>query len=234
VAIVTGGTRGIGKAIADQLSQLDCHVIYTGTKPQRFSSKARQEYWSLDLSDDQSTDVFCRKLHQLPGVDILVNNAGINIIEPVDEISVDHWDKIIKINLTAPMRLMKEAAKIMKRDRKGGRILNISSIFGLVSKEKRCAYSASKAGLIGLTRAAALDLAANNILVNALCPGFILTDLTKGILTQKEIKQLSKEIPLGRLAQATEVSQAAIFLCSELNTYITGQAVVVDGGATIR
>jgi 3-oxoacyl-[acyl-carrier protein] reductase len=110
--------------------------------------------------------------------------------------------------------------------------VNVSSIFGLVSRSKRDSYSASKAGLIGLTRAAALDLAPYGILVNALCPGFTLTDLTRSILSKDEMKRLSSEIPLGRFAREEEIAASAVFLCSDLNTYITGQAIAVDGGFT--
>ena len=233
VALVTGGTRGIGKAIVQLLTQQGCRVIYTGTKRNSPSHPATQ-YWPLDLADDASIAEFLKRLKKVPQIDILVNNAGINIIEPIDALDADHWEKIIKVNLTGSMLLMKEAARIMKKNKRGGRILNISSIFGLVSKAKRNAYSASKAGLIGLTRASALDLAADRIMVNALCPGFVLTDMTKHILSPKEIRVLSAEIPLGRFGREMEIAKTALFLCSDWNTYITGQTVVVDGGFMIQ
>lgn len=234
VAIVTGATKGIGKAIADMLAQGGCHVIYTGTKDKKSSSHSKGEYWTLDLSDDDSVAVFLGKVGKLKRVDILVNNAGINKIEPIDEVTDSAWERILKINLTGTMKLMRDAVKVMKKNRRGGKILNISSIFGITSREKRNSYSASKAGMIGLTRASALDLAPFNILVNALCPGFVLTNLTKSILSARDIKELSSEIPLGRFGREEEIAKAAVFLCSDLNTYITGQSVIVDGGYTIK
>jgi 3-oxoacyl-[acyl-carrier protein] reductase len=122
----------------------------------------------------------------------------------------------------------------MKGQKTGGKILNISSIFGVVSKEKRNAYSASKTGLIGLTRSSALDLAQYNILVNALCPGFTMTELTKSVLSKADMDKLRADVPLQRFAEVDEIARAGLFLCSDQNTYITGQTLVVDGGFTIR
>jgi len=186
------------------------------------------------LSDKTSTEKFISRLRKIPKIDILINNAGINVIEPIDELNQADWEKILKVNLTGPMLLTKEVAVIMKKNKTAGRILNISSMFGIISKAKRNSYSASKAGLIGLTRSSALDLAPYNILVNALCPGFTMTDLTASILSPAEIKRLSSEIPLGRFADEEEIAKIAVFLCSDFNTYITGQAIVADGGFTIQ
>jgi 3-oxoacyl-[acyl-carrier protein] reductase len=111
--------------------------------------------------------------------------------------------------------------------------LNISSIFGIVSKEKRDSYSASKTGLIGLTRAASIDLAPSSILVNALCPGFTKTDLTSSILSESDMKKLLQDVPMGRFAEPEEIAKAAVFLCSDMNTYMTGQTLIIDGGFTI-
>ena len=233
-AIVTGGTRGIGKSIVSLLLESGCYVIYTGTKKQPISSIKDGQYEQLDLSDEKSTDRFVKKvIDKTSRIDILVNNAGINIVEPIDEIQDENWEKVLAVNLTGSMRLMRAVAKVMKNGH-GGRILNVSSIFGIVSKAKRSSYSASKAGIIGLTRASSLDLAPYNILVNALCPGFTSTELTKSILSSKEINDLSSQIPLGRFADAQEIAKIAVFLCSDLNTYLTGQAIVVDGGITVK
>ena len=164
----------------------------------------------------------------------MINNAGINIIESIDEVKYENWEKILAVNLTGPMHLTKAVAKTMKKNKHGGKILNISSIFGVVSKAKRNSYSASKSGLMGLTRASSLDLAPYNILVNTLCPGFTSTELTKSILSSKEMKDLSLQVPLGRFADASEIAKIAVFLCSDLNTYLTGQTIVVDGGVTTQ
>ncbi len=169
----------------------------------------------------------------LKRIDILINDEGINIVEYIDKISEQNWNNIIRVNLTGPMQLTQAVIPKIKNG-KYGRILNVSSIWGVISKEKRAAYSSSKTGLIGLTRAASLELAAYNIMVNALCPGFTMTDLTRATLSNSEIKRLSKQVPLGRFAQPKEIAHVAVFLCSDINSYITGQAVTVDGGFSIK
>ena len=220
-ALVTGGSRGIGKAIADLMQEAGAKVIRTDTR-------------DLDLGDDNSVRLFLKKMDSFGPLDILVNNAGINKISAIDRINSDDWDRIIKVNLTGAARLTTKVAQIMIARKTKGRILNISSIYGVVSRAGRAAYSASKAGLIGLTRATALDLAPRGILVNALCPGFVLTGLTRSILSAKEIKGLSGQVPLGRFGKEEEIASAALFLCSDMNTYITGQALMADGGFTAR
>ncbi len=231
-ALVTGGTKGIGRAIAGQLAKGGAKVIITGQSAV-FKAPVGYVYWPLDLSDSHSVEVFLQKVARLQRLDILVNNAGTNIVEPIDEITLEHWTKVLNVNLTGAMLVAQQAAVLMKK-RKSGRILNISSIFGLISRARRNAYSASKAGLIGLTRASALDLAGHGIMVNALCPGFVLTDLTKRILSAAEQAQLKAQIPVGRFGREEEIAQAAAFLCSSSNTYITGQAIVIDGGVSIQ
>lgn len=233
-ALVTGGTRGIGRSIVMLLLDLGCKVIYTGTKETDIDPISGTDYWKLDLSDAASIKQFRKRMQGLGRLDVLVNNAGINIIESIDELDQGHWEKILQVNLTGAMLVMKESARIMKRNNTGGKILNISSVFGIVSKAKRNSYSASKSGLIGLTRASALDLASYNILVNALCPGFTRTELTESILSENEKKILVSEIPLGRFADASEIANIAVFLCSDLNTYMVGQIVIVDGGFTVK
>jgi len=232
-AIVTGGTRGIGRTIVQSLVDQGCHVIYTGTKPRdKSKDTSGDDFYQLDFLNDKSADTFINHIKKIPRIDILINNAGINIIDPIYGIEDQHWDRILKVNLTGCMRLMRDVSKIMIKNKNGGKILNISSIFGIVSKSQRGSYSASKAGLVGLTRAAALDLAPYNILVNALCPGFVKTELTYSILSPAEIKKIAADIPLRRFAHESEIAQVATFLCSDLNTYITGQAIVADGGFT--
>lgn len=234
-AIVTGGSRGIGRSIVSLLLESGCYVIYTGTNEQLESPTEKGRYERLDLSNEKSIERFMEEvISKTPRIDILINNAGINIIEPIDEIQDEHWEKVLTVNLTGSMRLMREVSKVMKKNSQGGKILNISSIFGVVSKAKRNSYSASKTGMIGLTRASALDLAPYNILVNALCPGFTLTELTMSILSEEEMNALASEVPLGRFADVSEIAKIAVLLCSDLNTYITGQTIVVDGGVTAQ
>lgn len=221
VAIVTGSSRGIGAAIAQELKNAHCEVIGTSSQ-------------DLDLSNDQSVEQFLLKLDRLPRIDILVNNAGINKIDDIDMIKDSDWDRIVKVNLTGCERLIKKVSAIMKVKAIQGRILNISSIFGVISKAKRHAYSASKSGLIGLTRSASLDLASHGILVNALCPGFVETELTASILSPAQMSELKGQVPLGRFANPLEIARSAVFLCSPLNSYMTGQTFIVDGGFVAR
>ena len=229
-AIVTGGTRGIGKSIVEKLVSSNCNVIYTGTKKSGNIIK-NASYAQLDLSDKNIINSFMKNVvNKTKKIDILINNAGINIIEPIDDLDEENWDKIMDVNLKGPMILTKEISEKMKKNKNGGKILNVSSIFGYISKEKRNSYSASKFGLIGLTKSSSIDLASHNILVNAICPGFTSTELTLSILSKKEIEKISKQIPIGRFAHVEEIANAALFLCSDLNTYITGQTLIVDGG----
>ena len=139
---------------------------------------------------------------------------GTNIISPIDEQPDEDWDTVLTVNLTGAMQVLRAAAKKMKSTGSKGKVVNVSSIWGLNSKAQRSAYSASKTGLIGLTRAAAIDLASDEILVNALCPGFTKTELTESILSAEEMEQLAQDVPLGRFASVDEIAQAALFLCS--------------------
>ncbi len=234
IALVTGGTRGLGKAMVDLLCQQGAYVIYTGTKDQKSRDSSSKILWPLDFSSEISIRKFRNRLKRLSRLDILINNAGINKIAAVTDVDERDWQKIIQVNLTGSMLLMKDAARIMKKNKFGGHILNVSSIFGLISKSQRNAYSASKAGLIGLTRAASLDLAPYGILVNAICPGFVRTDLTNSILSAKDQRILAMQVPLGRFGTEEEIARCAIFLCSHWNTYITGQNITIDGGFSIQ
>ena len=174
-------------------------------------------------------DQFLLKVKQMKRIDICINNAGINRINPIDETLVEDWDEISAVNLDAPFLITREVSSIMKNNNYG-RIINISSIFGVISKAKRVLYSMSKFGLHGLTVSSAIDLAPYNILVNAVSPGFVNTELTRRILGPEEMKRMVKEIPMGRLAETKEISNAVLFLASDINTYITGQNIIVDGG----
>lgn len=233
-AIVTGGTRGIGRAIADGMARLGGRVIVTGTQARCATElPSAWEYRQLDFLHEATVAAFLAGLDQVPHIDVLVNNAGINIIEPIDELSEEHWQQVITVNLTGPARLTQYVARRMKAQQ-AGRIVNISSIWGVHSRAQRNAYSASKTGLLGLTRACALDLAKERVLVNAVCPGFTKTELTDAILSAAEQQDLEARIPLRRFATADEIAKVVLFLGSAANTYVTGQTIVVDGGYTIQ
>jgi len=234
-AIVIGGSKGIGKAIAELLLRLNCSVTITSTGDTPKWCKVYQNcnHITLDVLDDTSMEKFLSKVKKMKVADILVYNAGIHIPQPVFAIEKADWDMVLKVNLYGPMCILRALTPKMKNVKRG-KIVNISSIAGLVSKPGSGAYSASKSGLIGLTRASALDLAPYNILVNALCPGPTQTDMLGKVLSEEQKESLKKNIPLRRFATAEEIANFAVLLCSDLNTYITGQTIVVDGGITAQ
>jgi 3-oxoacyl-[acyl-carrier protein] reductase len=212
-ALVTGGSRGIGAAIAAALTAQGVTVV----------CPTRDE---LDLADVDSVQRF---LSKDASFDILINNAGINIIKPLAEISLADLRLVNQVNLESPLLLMQAVVPYMQRQQYG-RIVNISSIWGQRSKEYRTLYSGSKFGLIGYTKALARELAPDQILVNAICPGFTDTELTAASLTPQQRQTLIDQVPLGRLATPTEMATYVAFLASAQNSFITGQALVVDGG----
>ena len=233
-AIVTGSTRGIGRAIADLLWDCGASVIYTGTK--RFSEVAAGElkdYWQLDASDPSSVEAFQTRTLDLPNLDILVNNAGINRVDSVDGLDDEDWSTVIDVNLTAPMKLMRAATKVMENARSGGWILNVSSLFGVIGRPNRHCYTATKSALSGVTRSAGLELAREGILVNAIAPGFILTDMTKSMLSPERRKSLEEIVPIGRMGNELEIARFSVFMVSDMNTYLVGQTIAVDGGITV-
>lgn len=213
--LLTGGSRGIGKAIYNILKE----DIYEVVIPSRDE---------LDLS---STSSIANYFSDNKEFDILINNAGINIIKGIDSILDSDIEQINNINLVAPLKLIQYCVKGMKRNR-FGKIVNISSIWGIRSKEKRILYSGTKFGIIGQTKALSRELGEYNILVNAVCPGFTATELTMRSLSDTELGEIVKEIPLKRLADPKEIANSVKFLISDDNTYITGQTLVIDGGYT--
>ncbi len=234
--IITGGTRGIGAAIARLFLKAGAKLLVTGTKDtnpevQGVSDNNNTRYHQLDLYSDDSLNKFLNALNKLKKIDVLINNAGVNKIESISNISSNDWDWINSVNLKGPFLLTRTVSEMMKKQN-SGKIINIASIFGVISKEKRAAYSSTKWGLIGLTKAVALDMARFNVQVNAVSPGFVDTELTRRILDIKEIKLLKEKIPQGRLAKPEEIAEVVLFLCSDKNSYITGQNIVVDGGFT--
>ena len=215
-ALVTGASRGIGKAIAARLQRGGAKVL---TPP-------RQE---LELLSNASIDSYLAALPE--PVDILVNDAGINRLGSAVEASDGDIQDTLQINLVAPLRLVRGIAPGMM-ERRYGRIVNISSIWSVVSKPRRITYAASKSGLNGLTRTLAVELAPYNILVNAVAPGFVLTEMTRQNNTEADLEAICRTIPAERLARPGEIAEVVAFLCSEANSYLTGQILLVDGGFT--
>ena len=234
--IVTGATRGIGKKIAEDFYNLNANIIITGTTElvnNSFFSKntKRVKYYKVDFNKFDELLNFIDIINGIDSIYGLVNNAGINILNSISEIDGTDWLKMVNVNLSGPLMLMSAVSKKMMKSNLG-KIVNISSIFGIISKEKRVAYSATKAGIHGMTQGASNDLAKYNILVNSISPGFIKTDLTNKNLSKIQQQELSNIIPLKRLGEVTEISKLVIFLMSEHNTYITGQNIIIDGGFT--
>ncbi len=237
--LVTGGTKGIGKAIVNKFLSVGAKVTATGTKNQeikklnKFNKNTNLHYLNLDFLDDNSIDRFKTECDKLGGVDILVNNAGINIVSNFLETNDDQYECINKVNVRGPYKLCKYVLPYMQ-NKKEGRIINISSIWSVVSRESRSIYSTTKSAILGMTKTLALEFASSNILINAVSPGFTLTELTKKTNTFEELKQIEKEIPLKKIAKPEEIANIVVFLSSEANGYITGQNIVIDGGYTIK
>lgn len=217
-ALITGGSRGIGKAIADLFRERGIQVI----------APTRQE---MNLSDNKSIESFCASIEG--PIDIIVNNAGINTIATLDELSEDKLDDMIQINMKAPIRIV-QCLKDKLTSNKISHVVNVSSIWGFVSKEGRCGYASAKTGIIGTTRTMALELGKYNVLVNAIAPGFVNTELTKQNNSPEEIAKIEKMIPIGHMAEPEEIAKFVYFLSSEENTFITGQTILIDGGYTCQ
>lgn len=217
-ALVTGASRGMGAAIAQRLIT-DGYQVLTPTRAE------------MDLESDASIDNYLASIDK--NIDIIVNDAGINRIASLENISAEDIQDTLQVNLIAPFHLIQAITPFMK-EREFGRIVNISSIWTMVSKPGRASYTMSKMAINGLTRALAVELAPHNILVNAVAPGFVLTDLTRQNNTKEELKKISTSIPIQRIASPDEIAPVVAFLCSEQNTYITGQVIFVDGGFTCQ
>jgi len=237
--LITGGTRGIGKQISEDLHELGATVFITGTHSEEIQSlnkeaiklRQKKKFFVLDFLNKASVNNFIKEIKMNKKIDGLVNNAGINRLNNIQNARAEDWDDMLKVNLTAPFTLLNAISPIMIKN-KFGRIVNIASIFGIISKEKRAVYSATKFGLHGLTVGCSNDLAKHNILVNTVSPGFVLTDLTKKNLTSVELQELCNQVPIKRMAETSDISSVVIFLLSNLNQYLTGQNIVVDGGFT--
>jgi len=235
--LVTGGTNGIGKTIVQHFYAEKAIVYLTGTNSSlinKINSKNDPRMIAI-MSDFSSPDFqndIQSKIDKIDKIDILVNNAGINKIDNFVDTKSEDFEKILNVNLKAPYEISKMVTKKMIKNQYG-RIVNISSIFGKLSKPKRSLYSMSKFGIHGLTVALAAELSDKNILTNTVSPGFVNTDLTKKILSAKEMKSLAELVPIKRFAETDEIVKLVMFLCSNENTYLSGQNIMIDGGFSI-
>ena len=243
VALVTGGSKGLGKAMARGFAEAGANIV-TSSRHEDELKKAKAEighgtnvkvaYFVADMTNRGEVKKLAeRAMAEMGRVDILVNNAGSNIPQPIDEITDEVWDQIIELNLTSCMALTRALVPQMKT-RKWGRVIHISSIMGLASKDGRNAYSATKSALLGLARASALDLGAFNITVNCLAPGPFLTDLPGSLLTPEQKQTFANGTALGRWGEPRELAGPALLLASEAGSYITGEVLVVDGGSLVK
>ncbi|MHB8108402.1 MAG: SDR family NAD(P)-dependent oxidoreductase [Syntrophorhabdaceae bacterium] len=229
VALVTGGTRGIGLAVVERLLANGADVIATGTK-ENAPIPGGAKYRCIDFTNPVKTRAFAEEIKDL-GIDILVNNAGINKINEFEKITPGEFDTIQEINVRAPFYLCQAVIPGMRK-KNWGRIVNITSIFGKVSKAHRASYSASKFSLDGMTCALAAEVACYGILANCVAPGVIDTELTRRVLGDEGIAQIVSQIPAGRLGNPQEIAAFVAWLAGPENTYISGQNIAIDGGFT--
>jgi len=237
-ALVTGGNRGIGRAIALRLADEGADVAVCASRSvesaeavaQEIRNKGRESVGVAgDVSVADEVDELVKKtLEAFGSIDILVNNAGINRDGLLMRMKEEEWDAVLDVNLKGAFLCTKAVSRPMMKARTG-RIINLSSVVGLMGNAGQVNYSASKAGLLGLTKSSAKELAARGITVNAVCPGFIPTDMTES-MTEDAKSTLMDLIPLGRLGTTDDIAAAVAFLASDDAAYITGQEIVVDGG----
>jgi len=227
LAVVTGASKGIGYAIAERLVKDGLEVIATGTR-KNGKHPIGSSYYQVNFLDDESVNNFLKYLKKKP-INILVNNAGINKIGKFSSIDINDFDRILRVNLRVPFQICQTVIPYMEKE-KWGRIVNITSIFGNISKEYRASYSSSKFGLDGMTVALAAEVSEKGILANSVAPGFIDTDLTRDVWGEEGVSNLKGKIPIKRLGQVTEIASFVSWLVSSENTYITGQNLMIDGG----
>lgn len=213
-AFVTGGDGGIGSVICERLKACGAEVIAPGMD-------------EMDLSSEASIQAYLKSHTEMP--DILIHCAGINKLAGVEETFPEDTEEVFQVNLFSFVSLLKHFTPYMK-ERQFGRIIGISSLYGIVSKERRIPYSASKHAMNGVIKSVALELAKDNVLINGVAPGYVMTDMTRKNLSSAEIEEIREMIPAGRMQEAVEIADLCCFLCSEYNRSITGQTIPVDGG----
>ncbi len=217
--LITGGSRGIGKAVGEIFAK-NGYEIFSPTRSE------------LNLNSAESVENFLKKYEDI-SFDSVINNAGINETNIIENISDEEFLKTLTVNLISPVRLLRGLVPGIKQSN-AGRIVNIGSIWAVVSKEGRSSYSASKNALYGITNTLALELSPFGVLVNMVCPGYTQTELTRQNNSPEQILEISRKIPLKRMAEPSEIAEFIYYIGSAKNTYITGQKLVIDGGYCIQ
>lgn len=238
VVWITGAARGIGRVIADEFARFGASLALTDVLEKELTAAAEEIKTAhgnpvmtsvLDVTDAKGTEAFARHcVDELGGLTVLLNNAGITRDGLLLRMSIEDWDRVIDINLKGTFVCTQAAAKIMMKARYG-KVINISSVVGVMGNAGQVNYAASKAGIIGLTKSAAKELGGRGIRVNAVAPGFIMTDMTRDLTAERKEAYLSA-IPLKYLGEPKHVADACRFLASTASDYITGQVLLVDGG----
>lgn len=239
VALVTGGGRGIGSAVCERLASLGAAVAVNYSRSSDSANElvkrietagGRALAVQFDVSDEEGVERGIKQIvEQLGGLDILVNNAGIAIDGLILRTKAEDWKRTIDINLTGAFLCSRAASKIMVKAKKGGRIINISSVIGEMGNAGQVAYSASKSGLFGMTKSLARELGSRAVTVNAITPGYIETEMTSG-MSEEQVTALLQQIPLGRIGQSDDVAELVAFLAQPAAGYITGEIIAVNGG----
>jgi NAD(P)-dependent dehydrogenase (short-subunit alcohol dehydrogenase family) len=242
-ALITGGSKGLGKAMARGLAEAGADIVISSRHEDELRAALGDILKGLDrrgafiVADMARRDDVARlakgALALTGRVDILINNAGTNRPEAIEVLTDKNWDEVLEINLSSVMALTRALAPQMKA-RGWGRIIHITSVLAFLSKEKRSCYSATKAALLGLARASALDLGSSGVTVNCIAPGPFLTDLPMSLLSEAEKKTFADHTALGRWGDPKELVGPALLLASDAGSYITGQTLVVDGGFLVR
>ena len=239
IAVITGASKGLGKQMAESLAAEGAAVALVARNKELLDGVAagigqqggKAEVIVADVTDESAVSDVARQVSEKLGVcDILINNAGINNRKSVDEFTLKEWNEIVAVNLTAPFLMCRALVPAMKKAR-WGRIINMTSIMSHVSLPQRTGYSATKAGLLGMTRALALELAPWQITANGISPGPFATEMNRAIIDDPEKNaQFLARIPAGRWGKVEEIGRLAVYLCSEEAGFITGTDIVIDGG----
>jgi NAD(P)-dependent dehydrogenase (short-subunit alcohol dehydrogenase family) len=243
VALVTGGSKGLGLAMARGLAEAGADIIISSRNEGELRNALERiidgtgrkgAFFVAEMANRDEVEKLAQSaLATFGRIDVLVNNAGTNAPQAIDEITDDTWDRVLEINLNSIMVLTRAVAPQMKQ-RKWGRIIHISSVMGMVSKEKRNIYSATKSALMGFARASALDLGEFGITVNCIAPGPFLTDLPMSLLSDREKQEFARMTALNRWADPKELVGPILLLASNAGSYITGTTLIVDGGYVLK